>query len=111
MGIYLDDYSSGVVVRGNLVARHQWGGMSIHGGRNNIVDNNIFVDGGVHQAWYDPIDDFCVNNSFTRNIVTYRAPGADLIKQTRFPPSQVIAKSDNNIFWHQTGAGFSKREA
>lgn len=107
-GIYLDDYTSGVTVRGNLVARHQWGAISIHGGRDNVVDNNIFVDGGVSQIRYDPIDDFCVNNQFTRNIIMYRAPDAVLMNQMSHPPTQVIRSSDNNIFWHATGAEFFK---
>ncbi|HEX8234715.1 MAG TPA: right-handed parallel beta-helix repeat-containing protein [Abditibacteriaceae bacterium] len=100
-GIYLDDYSSGTLVRGNVVARHEWGGVSIHGGKNNTIENNIFIDGAVHQMWYDPIDDFSVNNKFNRNIVVWRAPDAVLYKQTRRPPSQVISASDRNLFWHR----------
>jgi parallel beta-helix repeat protein len=105
-GIYLDDYSSGTTIRGNLVARHEWGGASIHGGQNNVVENNIFVNGGVHQMWYDPIDDFCINNRFTKNILVYKAPDADLIKQTRRPPQQTMSLSDANLFWHTQGADF-----
>jgi parallel beta-helix repeat protein len=102
-GIYLDDYTSGTLVRGNLVARHEWGGVSIHGGKNNTIENNIFVNGTLHQMWYDPIDDFSVNNKFNRNIVVWRAPDAVLYKQTRRPPSQVIAESNRNMFWHLGG--------
>jgi parallel beta-helix repeat protein len=99
-GIYLDDYTSGTLVRGNLVARHEWGGVSIHGGKNNTIENNIFIDGAQHQMWYDPIDDFSINNKFNRNIMVWRAPDAVLYKQTRRPPSQVISASDHNLFWH-----------
>jgi len=105
-GIYLDDYSSGVLVRGNLVARFDWGGISIHGGKDNIVDNNIFVDGGVNQIWYAPIDGFSVNNRFTRNIVSFRAPDAVLTNQMAHPPAQVVSEQNNNVFWHASGKEF-----
>jgi len=46
-GIRFDDAISGVVVYGNFFERcsnGHFGGVQIHGGQNNIVDNNIFVD-------------------------------------------------------------------
>ena len=43
-GVYLDDCSSGVTVLGNLFYRVPLCGVMIGGGRDNIVDNNVFVD-------------------------------------------------------------------
>ncbi|MCX8064350.1 MAG: right-handed parallel beta-helix repeat-containing protein [Candidatus Hydrogenedentes bacterium] len=43
-GIYLDDCSSGVTVEGNIIYRVPLCGVMIGGGRDNIVDNNIFVE-------------------------------------------------------------------
>ena len=44
MGVYLDDCASGITVEGNLFRR---AGRSafIGGGRDNVVDNNIFIEG------------------------------------------------------------------
>ncbi len=46
-GIRLDDYISAVLVYGNVFYRcagGHFGGVQIHGGKDNIVDNNLFVD-------------------------------------------------------------------
>jgi hypothetical protein len=48
-GIRLDDAISGVVIYGNIFYRASagkagFGGVQIHGGKDNIIDNNIFAD-------------------------------------------------------------------
>ena len=46
-GIRLDDAISGVLIYGNVFLRcsqAQFGGVQIHGGKENVVENNIFVD-------------------------------------------------------------------
>ncbi|MBL7223848.1 MAG: right-handed parallel beta-helix repeat-containing protein, partial [Candidatus Brocadiae bacterium] len=46
-GVRLDDMISGVAVYGNIFERcgsRLFGGVQIHGGKANLVDNNVFVD-------------------------------------------------------------------
>lgn len=46
-GIRLDDMISGVAIHGNLFERCGevlFGGVQIHGGKDNLIDNNIFLD-------------------------------------------------------------------
>jgi len=43
MAIYLDDCSSGVTIFGNIFYRTKWAAF-IGGGRDNVVENNIFVE-------------------------------------------------------------------
>lgn len=55
-GIYLDDWTSGTHVYGNIIAHTQTGAVMIHGGRDNQVENNIIIEGGrlgqiVFSAW------------------------------------------------------------
>lgn len=55
-GIYLDDWTSGTKVYGNIVTNTANGGIFIHGGRDNIVENNVIIEGGslgqmVYSAW------------------------------------------------------------
>ncbi|NPA35576.1 MAG: right-handed parallel beta-helix repeat-containing protein [Chlorobi bacterium] len=49
MGVYLDDFSSGTIVYGNIFYK-AGRNILIGGGRDNIVENNIFIEGypGVH---------------------------------------------------------------
>jgi hypothetical protein len=59
-GIYLDDNTGGVTVFGNIVVGAVRGLVHLHNGRDNIVENNIFVDGGLQQmefsGWTDSFD-------------------------------------------------------
>ena len=55
-GIYLDDWLSGTNVYGNIVSNTVNGGIFIHGGRDNIVENNVIIEGGklgqmIYSAW------------------------------------------------------------
>ncbi|GIV19251.1 MAG: hypothetical protein KatS3mg023_1002 [Armatimonadota bacterium] len=97
-GIYLDDYSSGTTVLGNIVARTVNGGICVHGGKNNVFENNVFVDASVEQIRLQPRDDFMQGNRFVRNIIVYSKPEATLIfswdnRRDRF------AEWDYNLYW------------
>ncbi len=52
-GVYLDDNTGGVDVIGNIVVRAYRGLLHLHNGRDNLVENNIFVDGKMQQAEFD----------------------------------------------------------
>ena len=48
-GVYLDDNTGGVDVIGNIVARCLRGLIHLHNGRDNLVENNVFIDGKLQQ--------------------------------------------------------------
>jgi parallel beta-helix repeat protein len=55
-GIYIDDWSSGTKIYGNIVSNTEMGGIFIHSGRHNIIENNLIIEGGrlgqmVYSAW------------------------------------------------------------
>jgi parallel beta-helix repeat protein len=52
IGIYLDDWTSGTEVYGNIVAYTNWSAIHIHGGRDNIIENNVILEGGGVQMSY-----------------------------------------------------------
>jgi parallel beta-helix repeat protein len=54
-GIYLDDWVSGTTVYGNIVVRACNGGIFLHGGRDNIVENNVIIESGKAQMVYSTI--------------------------------------------------------
>jgi len=96
-GIYLDDYSSGVHVYGNIVARTVRGGIHVHLGRNNIIENNIFVDGQNQQVEFNGRE-FMANNKFCRNIVFYQQGALIRIQKWH---EQVLAECDFNLYWQK----------
>ncbi len=49
-GVYLDDNAGGVDVIGNIVARAVDGLLMLHNARDSRIENNIFIDGTLHQV-------------------------------------------------------------
>jgi hypothetical protein len=141
-GVYLDDNAGGVDVTGNIVARAYRGLIHLHNGRDNVVVNNVFVDGKLNQAefngwtvtssnWqthlatmiagYNSVKDqpawqnmrgmdispeqavlpnglIMSGNVFTRNIVYYSDPAANLFGGRNLPLDHNTW--DSNLYWH-----------
>lgn len=51
-GVYLDDNAGGVDVIGNIVARCSRAGLHLHNGRDNVIENNVFIENGLQQFEY-----------------------------------------------------------
>ncbi|OGV73332.1 MAG: hypothetical protein A3K19_14365 [Lentisphaerae bacterium RIFOXYB12_FULL_65_16] len=99
-GIYLDDYSSGTQINGNVVARTVRGGYHNHLGFDNIVENNIFIDGQDYQGEYNG-NEKMRRNVFRRNIVVFGDPKAVYLSSGGWAP-EVLAECDRNVVWHRT---------
>lgn len=54
-GVYLDDYTCGTLVEGNVIARCARGGVMIHGGGDNVVVNNIIFNAGRFMIEFAPM--------------------------------------------------------
>jgi hypothetical protein len=107
-GIYLDDYSSGATVYGNIVIGTVIGAICIHGGKDNIVENNIFIDGLERQITLQPRDDFMTNNIFRCNIVVYKNPNAVLwYSWAKTWQKNRLSECDYNLYWHTGGLDLS----
>ena len=52
-GVYLDDNAGGVDVIGNIVVRCPRAGLHLHNGRDNKIENNIFVESRLQQIEYN----------------------------------------------------------
>jgi len=48
--VYPDWAASGVQIMGNILVRAPWSCLLLHSGRDNVVENNIFVDGAQSQV-------------------------------------------------------------
>lgn len=102
-GIQLDEYASGTTVKGNVVIRSAFGGVGVLGGKNNLIDNNIFVDGSEHQVFFQAADASSVSNRFTRNIVSYKEGQANLIQHAGNWSNTMLGQSDRNLYWQVQG--------
>ena len=112
-GVYLDDYTSGVHVYGNLIVRTYLGGVMIHGGQDNFIENNLIVDGKAYQMQYAPIDSvdsgrtpgdpdpsvwLMTGNRCLRNIFAWSDPDSKWLVGGKW--EQIIKESDYNLLWH-----------
>ncbi|MDW8122406.1 MAG: right-handed parallel beta-helix repeat-containing protein [Armatimonadota bacterium] len=103
-GIYLDDYSSGTLVYGNVVIGTVLGAVCIHGGRNNVIENNIFVGGLERQFTFQPRDEFMVGNIIRKNIFYYDKKQTILFYSwAQTWGRHRLKECDRNIFWCTEG--------
>ncbi len=103
-GIYLDDYTCGTEVFGNIVSRAGRGGVMIHGGGDNLIANNIILNAGSYQVEFAPMeetrpprDGVYAGNRVERNILVCTAPGAVPYRFTRVPRDPPAFR--NNLLW------------
>ncbi|MBU0638114.1 MAG: right-handed parallel beta-helix repeat-containing protein, partial [Planctomycetes bacterium] len=113
-GIYLDDFTSGVYVYGNVVVRTYRGGVMVHGGQDNVIENNIIVDGKSQQIEYAPIDEHASGRNpanpapnqmewrmkgtrLIRNVFSYADDKANWLRGRLW--EQVVADSNWNLIW------------
>ena len=98
-GIYLDDHSSHAHVYGNICVRNYRGGVHVHGGRENVVENNILVDSLQQNVEFNNIGAAMVRNKLIRNIICRADAGGDMVRSGGWT-EDVIAEADHNLYWH-----------
>lgn len=120
-GIYLDNWASNCLVYGNIVVRSATIGINVHGGRNNLIENNVFVNsggsepilgGGAH-VFYQPIPvqhglpiEFMAHNFFQRNILYNKNPRL-LLAWSAGWSDRMGGKSDYNLFFNRGSEKYS----
>ena len=115
-GVYLDDYTSGVHVYGNIIVRTYLGGVMVHGGQDNVIENNIIVDGLRQQVQFSPIDHLTrgrnryhpdksmwlmTGTKLIGNIFCYRGENSGWLRGKKW--EQILAESDRNLVWRPGG--------
>lgn len=102
-GIYLDDLTEYVTVVNNIVYRVETGGTMIHGNRYCSWVNNIFIDGGKYQIFFDTINNYSYHNIYDRNIFYYTDPDSKLIHNAYMWSKSAMERSDYNLFYCAAG--------
>jgi len=129
-GIYLDNDASNSLIYGNIVVRTSAAGIFLHGGKNNLVENNIIVDSGrmapasapsnypSGQMCYMPYlkGAFFTGNRFSGNIVSYSQGAVPVVLfsvwsadpgsrpgQTGQEQSLAVGQSQGNVVFRPDG--------
>jgi hypothetical protein len=76
-GVYLDDNTGGVDVIGNIVVRAYRGLLHLHNGRDNLIENNIFVGGKLQQAEFNG---WTATSHYWRDHFPTMVKGYDMVK-------------------------------
>ena len=112
-GVFLDNYTSNCFVYGNIIVRSDDAGIVVHGGKNNVIENNIFADCRVgpfvvnyivNMAESGEMAGFNTGNRFRCNII-YAAQDADkaFLFDVHDYNDRQIAESDSNLFFNTAG--------
>ncbi|MCL5019946.1 MAG: right-handed parallel beta-helix repeat-containing protein, partial [Patescibacteria group bacterium] len=102
-GIYLDERTEHVTVMNNIVYRTLSGGTMIHGGKYNFWENNIFVDSGEYQIFWNTLRNTSYKNIYEKNIFYYTNPKSKLIYVPGTWTFNAIEYSDYNLFFCKGG--------
>lgn len=95
-GIYLDGATSDTEVYGNLVTSSGNGGVMIHQGSNNLVENNILIDGQHRQI---TVSTNGSGNIVQQNIFFFRDTATTVISAG----FGLNFSFDRNLYWNPNG--------
>jgi hypothetical protein len=97
-GIYLDTHCSYWKVHDNVVYNTVLGGFMLNCGQDNVIENNVFVDGKTNQIQFNPWPKYVISgNRCERNIISYAGRGAKLYTLNGFKDEFVHFAS--NVIW------------
>lgn len=97
--IYLDDFASGTEVYGNVMVNNL-GGIHIHGGRENIVTNNIFWNSDISIQMDHKAGPEWGKNIIKNNIIY--SDDFDMVYPGRWNKAASVEEAneiDHNLFW------------
>lgn len=100
-GIYLDGEASRAEVRGNLVYRSSWCGLTLNSGNENVIENNIFVDSRDRQLHFSNYSGTARGNRLQHNLFCWT--NADSPLGIEAAPGPEYLDSDYNLFWPPGG--------
>lgn len=99
--IYLDSFAGGYTVTDNVCYRSANGGIMLQGGKDNRVENNVFVDGHMGQGHLSNFADNSTGLVLRHNIVAFSDPKATLFATGRLGPEVITI--EKNLYFRTGG--------
>lgn len=96
-GLYTDEGSTGILMENNLVYNCKCSGFHQHYGRENIIRNNIFLNGMKAQLEATRKEDH-LSYTFTNNVISYRTGDMYGLNWEK-----TVADVRDNLYWCETG--------
>lgn len=96
--IYLDSFAGGYTVTDNVTFRSSHGGIMLQGGKDNVVENNVFVDGRYNQGHLSNFDNNATGLVLRRNIFSFSDPEAVLFCVGKLSPE--VIRAEGNLYFH-----------
>ena len=101
-GIYLDVDCSGWHIHDNVCYNTVLGGFMLNAGTDNVVENNVLVDGRQHQIQWNPWRGYTMrDNRCERNVFSYAGKSANLYALSAF--KQDYVRFRNNLVHSRDG--------
>lgn len=111
-GIYLDNYTSNCIIQGNICVRCNGSGVLIQGGKNNIIEDNIFVNcdfnimfleypSGNYNFWVK-MKGFMTGNHIIKNIF-YQSDKCFDVYSLHWWTKKVLARCESNVIFREDG--------
>ncbi len=96
-GIYLDSFAGGYTVTDNICYRTSHGGIMLQGGKDNVIENNVFVDSTVYQVRISNFDSNSEGLVLRRNVI-YNTDAEPLLVSTGTVDGTVLTMDENLYF-------------
>jgi len=99
--IYLDSFAGGYTVTDNVCFRSANGGIMLQGGKDNRVENNVFVDGRFGQGHLSNFADNSTGLVLRHSIFAFGEPNAALFSTGRLGPE--VISIEKNLYFRTGG--------
>ena len=94
-GVYLDTHCSGWHIYNNLIYNTVLGALMVNGGKDNVFENNICLNGKEHQCFLETWPKFPMSgNVVQHNIFAYPGGTANLYNNPRTTKEDVIYREN-----------------
>ena len=105
--VYLDDWTSGTTVTGNILLDAPSGGVHVHSGLDNLIEHNIIRGSDKALIQFSPIkpelqygETVQMSGNTVRHNIALGAPGTPWLRGAHGDWLSGVAECDQNLLWY-----------